>query len=51
MTENEKNQIQKMRRHGCTYRHIADVLSLKEGTVKTYCVLLAFTLNEHLLSR
>ena len=38
MTETEKNQIHEMRRHGCTYKHIADVLSLKEGTVKTYCV-------------
>ena len=37
MTENEKNQIHEMRRHGCTYRHIASVLALKEGTVKTYC--------------
>lgn len=38
MTETEKHQIHEMRRHGCTYRHIAEVLSLKEGTVKTYCV-------------
>lgn len=38
MTETQKTQIHEMRRYGCTYRHIADVLSLKEGTVKTYCV-------------
>lgn len=38
MTENHKNQIHDMRRHGCTYRHIADALSLKEATVKTHCV-------------
>lgn len=38
MTETEKTQIHEMRRHGCTYRHIASALALKEGTVKTYCV-------------
>ena len=38
MTEIQKEQIHEMRRHGCTYRHIASTLSLKEGTVKTYCV-------------
>ncbi len=38
MTEIQKEQIHEMRRHGCTYRHIADALFLKEGTVKTYCV-------------
>jgi endogenous inhibitor of DNA gyrase (YacG/DUF329 family) len=38
MTEIQKEQIHEMRRHGCTYRYIADALSLKEGTVKTYCV-------------
>lgn len=38
MTEIQKNQIHEMRRLGYTYRHIANVLSLKEGTVKTYCM-------------
>jgi endogenous inhibitor of DNA gyrase (YacG/DUF329 family) len=38
MTEIQKQQIHEMRRYGCTYKHIADALSLKAGTVKTYCV-------------
>ena len=38
MTDSQKEQIHEMRRHGCTYRHIASALSLKEGTVKTHCV-------------
>jgi endogenous inhibitor of DNA gyrase (YacG/DUF329 family) len=38
MTENQKTQILEMRRLGCTYGHIANSLSLKEGTVKTYCL-------------
>ncbi len=38
MTEEQKHQINEMRRHGCTYRHIADTLSLKEGAVKSYCL-------------
>jgi endogenous inhibitor of DNA gyrase (YacG/DUF329 family) len=38
MTENQKTQILEMRRIGLTYRHIATSLSLKEGTVKTYCL-------------
>ena len=38
MTEIQKQQIHEMRRYGCTYKHIGDALSLKAGTVKTYCV-------------
>jgi len=38
MTESQKTQILEMRRFGCTYNHIAISLSLKEGTVKTYCL-------------
>lgn len=38
MTEIQKHQIHEMRRLGCTYRHIAHALILREGTVKTYCV-------------
>ncbi len=38
MTEIQKHHIHEMRRYGCTYQHIADALSLKAGTVKTYCV-------------
>ena len=38
MTEIQKQQIHEMRRYGCTYKHIADALSLKAGMVKTYCV-------------
>jgi len=38
MTEIQKEHIHEMRSLGCTYRHIADALSLKVGTVKTYCI-------------
>ena len=38
MTENQKTRILEMRSLGCTYRHIADNLSLPEGTVKTCCL-------------
>lgn len=38
MTEIQKKQILEMRRLGCTYRHIAANLSLREGTVKSFCL-------------
>lgn len=38
MTDMQKEQINEMRKYGCTYRHIATTLSLKEGTVKSYCL-------------
>jgi len=37
MTDTQKHQINEMRRHGCTYRHIADALSLNAETVRSYC--------------
>lgn len=38
MTENQKTRILEMRLLGYTYRHIANSLSLHEGTVKTCCL-------------
>lgn len=37
MTDIQKHQINEMRRYGCTYRHIAEALSLNAETVSSYC--------------
>ena len=37
MTENQKNRIHEMYQMGHSYKRIATNLSLKEGTVKSYC--------------
>lgn len=38
MNEIQKNQIHEMRQMGFSYKRIATTLSLKEGTVKSYCI-------------
>ncbi|MDD3524208.1 MAG: RNA polymerase subunit sigma-70 [Candidatus Cloacimonetes bacterium] len=38
MTENQKEKILEMRRMGCSYRHVATTLALREGTVKSFCL-------------
>lgn len=37
MTTDQKNQIHEMRQRGCTYVSIAEMLSISENTIKTYC--------------
>ena len=37
MTTEEKTKIVEMRKQGCPYAKIAGILSLPEGTIKTYC--------------
>lgn len=37
MTTDQKNQIAEMRKRGCTYASIAEMLSISESTIKTYC--------------
>ena len=37
MTTDQKNQIHEMRQRGCTYASIAEMLSISENTIKTYC--------------
>lgn len=38
MNDIQKNQINEMRQLGYSYKRIATTLSLKEGTVKSYCI-------------
>ena len=37
MRTDQKNQINEMRKRGCTYANIAETLSVSENTIKTYC--------------
>lgn len=37
MTNEHKDRIAEMRRQGCTYANIAEILLISENTIKTYC--------------
>ena len=37
MTTDEKNRISELRKQGCTYAKIAEILSIPESTIKTFC--------------
>lgn len=37
MTQEQKEQIKRLRGQGFGYKRVADILSLPEGTVKTFC--------------
>jgi endogenous inhibitor of DNA gyrase (YacG/DUF329 family) len=43
MTTEQKSQIAALRKQGCTYAKIAEMLSISENTIKTYCRRARFT--------